>query len=123
MHEIKSVGHGPKSIFPSTGREDLSPYFHPGLFSKIFYNILELQQVLMHEDTEAQKLMGGGTVSAKIKLNRGKNFFLVQGTLQGLETSAVRSQSFNLERELPEFRELSFNLNDSRVSGRSFLGL
>ena len=32
-----------------------------------------------------------------------KTFFLVQGTLQGLETSAARSQSFNLERELPEF--------------------
>ena len=59
VHKMKSVGHGPKSIFPSTGRKNLLPCFHPGLFSKICYNILQLQQVSVHEDTEAKKLMGG----------------------------------------------------------------
>ena len=66
---------GPESIFPSTGRENLPPCFHPGLFSKICYNILQLQQVLVHEDTEAKKLMGGnGVCTAQIK-PPGKTFF------------------------------------------------
>ena len=103
IHKIKSVGHGPKLIFPSTGRENLSPCFHPGLFSKIFYNILQLQQILVHEDTGAKKLMGGNGFGNAVSKPQ-KKFFFVLGTLQGLETSAVRSQSFNLERELPELK-------------------
>ena len=57
--KIDQWDHGPESIFPSTGRENLPPCFYPGLFSKICYNILQLQQVLVHEDMEAKKLMGG----------------------------------------------------------------
>ena len=42
--KINQWDHGPESICPSTGRENLPPCFHPGLFSKICYNILQLQQ-------------------------------------------------------------------------------
>ena len=102
--KINQWDHGPESIFPSTGRENLPPWSHSGLFSKICYNILQLQQVLVHKTTEAKKLMGGERFRQLPRLKRGIFFFIfVQGTLQGLETSAVRSQSFNLERELPEF--------------------
>ena len=69
----------------------------------------------MHEDTEAKKLMGGnGFGQSGTKLDK-KLFFLVQGTLQGLETSAVRSQSFNLERELPEFLNIRGTTGISNV--------
>ncbi len=73
--KMNQWGHGPESIFPSTGRENLPPCFHPGLFSKICYNILQLQQVLVHEDTEAKKLMGGnGVYMPYVKLQK-KLFF------------------------------------------------
>ena len=64
---INQWDHGPESIFPSMGRENLPPCFHPGLLSKICYNILQLQQVLVHEDTEAKKLMGGNGVCTALR--------------------------------------------------------
>ena len=71
----------------------------------------------MHEDTEAKKLMGGGTVrtTALYKASE-KTFIFVLGTLQGLETSAARSQSFNLERELPEFCPFPLYFDAARVA-------
>ena len=60
--KINQWDHGPESIFPSTKRQNLPPCFDPGLLLKICYSILQLQQVLVHEDTEAKKLMGGNGV-------------------------------------------------------------
>ena len=85
------------------------------LFSKISYNILQLQQVLMHEDTEAKKLMGVNEMYEARKFVHQIHLEICIGTLQALETSAVRSQSFNLERELPEFWQLV-----SRIPERFF---
>ena len=77
-HKKSSVDHGPKTICPPFGWENLPPWLHWGLFWKISYNILPLVQVLVHKDTEAQKLRGRAVAGENHAIPT-KNFFFGPG--------------------------------------------
>ena len=119
------------SFLPKSKKEDFLDFFIQ-LFSSAFVNlfysprkkILQKKGLLWNTlylaiaasfgawGYGSKKVDGGERFRHCRGLNpRVKTFFVVQGTLQGLETSAARSQSFNLERELPEFAEKRFLLD------------